>query len=124
MYYKENNLFFLVYIFTPNSAYFEKLIPNIIKEMAETYGDSHNNLSGLDASKIGEVIPDFHNTQKKIRNFLKAVEVNCKNRKELCKKEIDDIMSFKDKFFVINDCIEKKEINYTVTPKITLYYQF
>ena len=80
MYYKENNLFLLVYIFIPNSTYFEKLIPNIIKEMAETYGDSHNNLSGLDASTIGEIIPDFHNTQKKIRNFLKAVEVNCKKQ--------------------------------------------
>ena len=50
--------------------------------------------------------------------------MNCKNRKELCKKEIDDIMSFKDKFSIINDSIEKKEINYTVAPKITLYYQF
>ena len=113
-----------MFIFSLQIQHFEKPTPNIINETAETYGDFHNNLSGLDASKIGEIIPDFHNIQKKIRNFLKAVEVNCKNKKELYKKEIDDIMFFKDKFSVINDCIEKKEINYTVTPKITLYYQF
>ena len=65
MYNKKNNLFFHVYIFTQNSAYFEKPTPNIIKDTAEAYGDLHNNLSGLDASKIGEVIPDFHNTQKR-----------------------------------------------------------
>ena len=67
MYYKENNLFFPVYIFTPNSAYFEKPTRNIIKETAEAYRDLHNNLSWLDASKIGEIIPDFHNTQKRFK---------------------------------------------------------
>lgn len=121
LYYKEKNLFFRVYIFTPNSTYFENTTPELIKETAEAYGDLHNNLSCLDASKIGEVIPDFHNTQKRFENFLKAVEINYKNRKEQCVQEINDIMSFKNEFSVINESIKNKEINYTVThndPKI------
>lgn len=121
LYYKEKNLFFRVYIFTPNSTYFENPTPDLIKETAEAYGDLHNNLSLLDASKIGEVIPDFHNTEKRFENFLKAVEVNFKNRKELCEQEINDIMSFKKYFPVINESIKNKEINFTVThndPKI------
>ena len=121
LYHKEQGLFFRVYIFTPNSTYFENPTPDLIKETAEAYGDLHNNLSLLDASKIGEVIPDFHNTEKRFENFLKAVEVNYKNRKELCEKEINDIMSFKKQFSVVNDSIKNKEINFTVThndPKI------
>jgi N-acetylhexosamine 1-kinase len=120
---KENNEFFRVYLFAPNSAFFEKAEPGspLIKETSEAYGDLHNNLAGIDASKLGEVIPDFHNTQKRFENFLKAIEVNYNNRKALCQQEINDIIAFKEHFPVINDGLAKKEINYTVThndPKI------
>ena len=123
LYYKENGEFYRVYLFSPNSTYFEKPDPNspLIKETSEAYGDLHNNLAGIDASKLGEVIPDFHNTEKRFENFLKAVEVNYKNRKEICQTEINDIIAFKKYFSVINDGIAKKEINFTVThndPKI------
>ena len=123
LYYEENNEFFRVFLFTPNSTYFEKVDPDspLIKETSEAYGDLHKNLSGIDASKLGEVIPDFHNTEKRYENFLKGVEINYKNRKEICQSEINDIISFKQYYSVINDGIAKKEINYTVThndPKI------
>ena len=122
IYDKENGQFFRVYIFSPNSIYFEKAeMDSLIKETSEAYGDLHNNLSGIDASKLGEVIPDFHNTEKRFENFLKAVEINYKNRKDICQKEIDEIISFKKYFSVINEGLANKEINYTVThndPKI------
>jgi N-acetylhexosamine 1-kinase len=121
LYIQDENMFFRLYIFTPNTVYFEKPTPEIVKETAEAYGDLHNSLSGLDASKIDEVIPNFHNTVKRFENFLNAVEINYKNRKEQCKKEIDDIISFKDKYSVVVDAIQKKEINLTIThndPKI------
>ena len=62
LYHKENGLFFRVYIFSPNSTFFEKADPDssLITETSEAYGDLHNNLSGIDASQLGEVIPDFH----------------------------------------------------------------
>ena len=121
LYYKEDGLYFRVYLFTPNSTYFESPTMDIIKETAEAYGDLHKNLSSLDASKIGEVLPNFHNTQKRFENFLEAVSINYKNRKELCQKEIEDIISFKDVYSILNHCIEKKVVNLTVThndPKI------
>ena len=123
LYDKENGQFFRVYLFSPNSIYFEKAEPNspLIKETSEAYGDLHNNLSGIDASKLGEVIPDFHNTEKRFENFLKAVEVNYKNRKDLCQKEINEIIGYKKHYSVINNALAKKEINFTVThndPKI------
>ena len=123
LYHKENNMFFRVYIFSPNSTFFEKADPDspLITETSEAYGDLHNNLSGIDASKLGEVIPDFHNTEKRFENFLKAVDINYNDRVKECEQDIKDIMSFKDYFSVINDGLKKKEINYTVThndPKI------
>ena len=123
LYYQGDGHFFRVYLFSSNSIHFEKAERNspLIKETSEAYGDLHNNLAGIDASKLGEVIPDFHNTEKRFENFLKAVEVNYKNRKDICQNEINDIISFKQYYSVINDGLAKKEIHYTVThndPKI------
>ena len=123
LYHKEHNLFFRVYIFTPNSTFFEKADPDsdLITETSEAYGDLHNNLSGIDASKLGEVIPDFHNTEKRFENFLNAIEVNYNDRVKTCENDINDIKSFKKYFSVINEGLKNKEINYTVThndPKI------
>ena len=114
---KNNTVFYRVYLFSPNSTYFEKAEPNspLIKETSEAYGDLHNNLANIDASKLGEVIPDFHNTAKRFENFLKAVEINYKDRKKMCEQEINDIISFKKHFSVINEGLANKEINYTVT---------
>jgi hypothetical protein len=68
IYDKENGQFFRVYIFSPNSIYFEKAeMDSLIKETSEAYGDLHNNLSGINASKLGEAIPDFHNTKKDLK---------------------------------------------------------
>ena len=93
----------------------------MITETSEAYGDLHNNLSGIDASQLGEVIPDFHNTEKRYKNFLKAVEINYNDRVKDCENDIKDIMSFQSHFSVINEGLKNKEINYTVThndPKI------
>ena len=96
LYHKENGLFFRVYIFSPNSTFFEKADPDssLITETSEAYGDLHNNLSGIDASQLGEVIPDFHNTEKRFQNFLKAVEINYNDRVKDCENDIKEIMSF------------------------------
>ena len=117
LYHKENGLFFRVYIFSPNSTFFEKADPDspLITETSEAYGDLHNNLSGIDASQLGEVIPDFHNTEKRYKNFLKAVEINYNDRVKDCENDIKDIMSFQSHFSVINEGLKNKEKNYTVT---------
>ena len=123
LYHEEHNLFFRVYIFSSNSTFFEKADPDssLITETSEAYGDLHKNLSGIDASQLGEVIPDFHNTEKRYENFLKSVEINFNNRANECQQDIKDIKTFKEYFSVINDGLKRKEINYTVThndPKI------
>lgn len=123
LYYQGEGHFFRVYLFSPNSIHFEKAEPNspLIKETSEAYGDLHNNLAQLDASKLEEVIPDFHNTEKRFENFLKAVEINYNDRAKTCENDIKEIMAFKQYFGVINEGLKNKEINYTVThndPKI------
>ena len=121
LYYHYENKCLRVYIFSDNTVCFQDADPNIIKEISEAYGDLHKNLAGIDMSRIGESIPDFHNTLKRYQNFLSALDINFKNRKEKCQKEINDILFFKEYYSVIVDALDKKEISYTVThndPKI------
>ena len=123
LYHKEYNHFFRVYIFSPDTIFFEKADPDspLITESSEAYGDLHNNLAGIDASKLGEVIPDFHNTEKRYEKFKEAIEINYQNRVKNCENDIKDIKSFEKYFSVINEGLRKKEINLTVThndPKI------
>ena len=121
LYYHYDDKFLRVYNFSDNTIYFDKVNSDIIREMSEAYGDLHKNLAGIDMSRIGESIKDFHNTVKRYQNFLSAIEVNFKNRKEKCQNEIKDIMSFKQYYSVIVDALDKKEVSLTVThndPKI------
>ena len=121
LYYHYDDKYLRVYIFSDNTICFQKADPNIIREISEAYGDLHKNLAGIDVSRIGESIPDFHDTVKRYQNFLQALEINFKNRKEKCQKEINDIISFKQYYSVIVDALNKKEISYSVThndPKI------
>ena len=123
LYLKENNHFYRVYIFADNSVFFDKVESDspLITETSEAYGDLHNNLAEIDASKLGEVIPGFHNTQKRFENFKEAVKINYNDRAKNCENDISDIMSYQKYYSVILDCLKNKEINLTVThndPKI------
>ena len=123
LYLKENNHFYRVYIFTDNSVFFDKVESDspLITETSEAYGDLHNNLAEIDASKLGEVIPGFHNTQQRFENFKEAVKINYNDRAKNCENDISDIMSYQKYYSVILDCLKNKEINLTVThndPKI------
>ena len=123
IYLNNNGDFYRLYIFVPNSATFEKIDADspLIKEASEAYGNLHRSLSAIDASKLGEVLPDFHNTQKRFENFLEALKINHKNRKVDCENEINDLIKYKEHYNKLIECIKKKEINLTVThndPKI------
>lgn len=123
LYYMTQKRFYRMYDFAPNSLSLDEAAPDspIIKYTSEAYGDLHMNLAELDASKLGEVIPDFHNTPKRYENFLKAIEINYHNRRALCEKEIEIIKGYKDKYSLVVDALEKKEIHLIVThndPKI------
>lgn len=81
----------------------------------KAFGKFHKDLSGIDASKLFEVIPDFHNTPKRYKNLLKAISEDKFNRKKNCLTEINIIKDKKDTFDMITSKLENKEIPLTVT---------
>ena len=87
----------------------------------KAFGKLHRALAGFNASKLGEVIPDFHNTQKRYKDFLAAVKEDKYGRVKTCLPEIDIVNKYKDSYGIIMDGIKHKEISNAVThndPKI------
>ena len=88
---------------------------------AKAFGALHKSLFDFPVDTLGEVIPDFHNTEKRYKNFLKVLKLDSHGRANYCSYEINRINKFKDLYSLINECIETGEVKLGVIhndPKI------
>jgi len=118
----DSDTYFRVYEFVENSLCFEKIETLEMLELdGKAFGKLHKDLKNLDATKLGEVIKDFHNTPKRYENLLNAIKEDSHHRVAECQNEINVINSFKDLLSKIVDGIDDKTINLATThndPKI------
>ena len=126
---KEGNLYlhledsyYRLYVFIEDTVCYEKMDSMyLVYNDGKAFGKLHRALAGFDASKLGEVIPDFHNTYQRYLNLIDAIKLDKCNRVKLCANEIAVINSFKDEYSKIVDGINNGEISLAVThndPKI------
>lgn len=66
------------YLNSPNQAY----------EAASMFGQFQRSLTDLPNPKLNETIPDFHNTPKRLRDFLGTLDKDPRNRANQAKDEI------------------------------------
>ena len=122
LYTEYDNEFYRVYDKERHALTYEK-VDNLemVYNLAKAFAMLHKNLSKFDASKLVEVIPNFHNTVVRYQNFLDAVNEDKLGRKATCLEEIEAIKSFEKEYGKIVDGIKNNEINLSVThndPKI------
>ena len=123
LYYKlDENTYYRIYVFVINSVCYEEISNlELVDKDAQAFGQLHKNLAKLDASKLGETIPHFHDTPKRYNDFLDALNKDVKNRAKNCQKEINFVKSYADKLSFIMDGMKDGSINYATThndPKI------
>lgn len=82
---------------------------------AIAFGNFYKMLAKFDASKLYEIIPNFHNTEKRYKNFLKAVKEDKMKRAKTCKKEIKFIKDRAHYYPKLVNMLKKKEIPLRVT---------
>lgn len=82
---------------------------------AVAFGEFYKTLAKFDASKLYEIIPNFHNTEIRYKNFLKAVKDDKKKRVKTCRKEIDFVMKRSHYYSQLVNMLKKKEIPLRVT---------
>ena len=91
----------------PSAAFFT--------EVGRSFGRFAKELADFDASKLGEVIPDFHNTASRYEKFLKSEEKDVAKRKAGVEKEIAFVHARKELCGKIVGMIAKGEIPLRVT---------
>ena len=72
-------------------------------------------LVDLPGERLHEIIPDFHNTVKRYRDFEKAVEADRSKRADLCQEEIAFVRNRETIVSVLTDLIAKGDLPERIT---------
>ena len=94
---EESNGYFRVYKFITDATAFQRAdTPELFYQSAVAFGEFANLLAEFDATKLFEVLPNFHNTVIRFSNFEKALSENKSGRADLAKPEIEFYLSRKN----------------------------
>ena len=95
-YLKYENTYFRMYEYVENSKCYESISNDLemVRITGEAFARFHKDLDALDASKIKDVIPEFHNTYKRYNDLLDALNKADKKLVESCKNEVGTVCSF------------------------------
>jgi len=82
---------------------------------AKAFGKFQKQLADFDVSKLVEIIPDFHNTPKRVEALKKAIEEDKCGRKKDVEKEIEFALSMSKYADVVTSLLGSDEIPLRVT---------
>lgn len=85
------------------------------KEVGRAIGIFQNHLQDFPVKLLYEVIPDFHNTPKRIKALKKAAKVGIKERIKETKNEIQNFLDKKSFLSRVQTALDQKEIPLRVT---------
>lgn len=97
--------YFRVYVFIENATTLQ-IVRNAedFYQSAVAFGNFAALLSDFDASKLYEILPNFHNTVVRYENFLKSVEKNAAGRRDEVAAEIEWV---KKHSYLCNKIVDK-----------------
>lgn len=84
-------------------------------ECGFAFGEFQKNLSDFPADMLHETIPDFHNTPKRFKDFLAAVEADPLGRAEKVRDEIEFIKAREDFYGVLYENYNEGRLPLRVT---------
>ena len=107
---------FRVYVFITGAVAYQTVEkPEHFYESAMAFGNFANLLAEFDATKLYEVLPDFHNTEKRFGDFENSLLKNAVGRAAGVKKEIDFVLKRKDYCGRIVNLLKSGEMPVKVT---------
>ena len=113
---KESDGTFRVYIFITDAVAYQIVEkPEHFYQSALAFGNFANLLADFDASKLYEILPDFHNTEKRYNDFINAVKSDKFKRAAGVKDEIEFFTQRKDYASKIVDLLHSGKMPLKVT---------
>ena len=92
---------------------------NVLRATGAAFGEFQSSLSGFDASRLYETIPNFHNTKKRLEGFFVRVEEDEYGRVGEVQAEIDYIRSQRELASQLSNMLERGELPLRVTHNYT-----
>ncbi len=116
-YHSENgDGYFRMYIFITDAVAHQKVTnPDQFYQSAVAFGEFANLLAEFDAKALYEVIPNFHNTVSRFKNFKNSLNTDKFDRAKLVKDEIDFVIQRENYCSKIVDLLESGEMPTKVT---------
>jgi len=112
----DTDSYFRMYVFVKDSLTFQNCeTKEDFKKSAEGFSNFTKQLQSFDASKLCEVIPNFHNTEKRFEHFLQTLKEDKLDRAKLCKDEIDFVLKRKEDCSIAVNLIKEGRIPLRVT---------
>lgn len=104
------------YAFIENTVTYQQ-VPDreTFENSGKAFGEFQNYLAEFDASRLSEIIPRFHDTPKRFRDFCDALQADPFDRAKLCREETQFILSHKDTYGKIIDGLRDGTIPLRVT---------
>lgn len=105
-----------MYLFVPNTVSYDMATtPALFENAGYAFGHFQHSLEHYPAAELAETITNFHNTESRYRDFLRAVEENRSGRRDQVEKEIRFIMDRAEKCSYITSRLASGEIPMRVT---------
>ncbi len=105
-----------MYVYVDDALSLESVgLPNDFYEAAFAFGKFQRDLSDFPAQTLYEIIPDFHNTERRYSDFLNAVERDEQGRAAGVKKEIEFVKSRAEFYGLLNQKYAEGKIPLRVT---------
>ena len=122
LYYQDGDDYYRVYTYIDDVICYEGVDDlDAVYNTAKAFGRLHKSLFEFDAQSLYEVIPNFHNTEKRYQTLLKSEHDDVCHRVSTCLEEIKALDEHADKYSLFNELIKKGEVKIGVThndPKI------
>ena len=112
---KANDEYFRVYNFIDGLSFQTVENKEQFYQSAFAFGEFAKTLADFNAEQLYEVLPNFHNTEKRFEGFLETLEKDPLGRASSVKDEIDFVIKRKDYAKKIVSLLESGKMPYKVT---------
>lgn len=107
---------FRVYDFIEDTVTYQRVdSADVFRNSGKAFGEFQNYLAEFDASKLTEIIARFHDTPKRVQDFIMALQADARDRAKTCEEEIAFVLERKDGLSKVVDGLKDGSIPLRVT---------